>query len=310
MVETLLSIGHEVELVSLIHKPGNIVGPLHSHKTTSSYLSLFFKKKSSLERFPNWTKSAAKKFKIPKADFYLFLSTGFFHLVETDPKIPRVDYLYGEASRFNNLKNTQKINVCSQSLGNTLELEEVNVIPAPFISRDFPVMGKYYENKNVLLRTENMDRVQLYKVISLLGADYQLKVISKSKQVHELKTEFPQIEFFGELNSNALYIELLKSLVFIDDCDHAFPVETFCSLCTGIPVIVKENQVNSEFLVGDICSFYRDYDDFKSKLSDFLGGETNFKPDLLRRYALRFNERIFKNRFLRLINIQKKSYRL
>ncbi len=300
MVETLLSIGHEVELLSLIHKPGNIVGPIHMHKVTSSYLSLFFKSKKSLERFPNWTKAAAKKMKVPKADFYLFLSTGYLHNIKTDPNIPRIDYLYGESAKFKGIKK-ENVHTCSQSLADELGLENADVIPAPFVSRDFPVMGKFYENKNVLLRTEKLNRVVLYKLITLLGPNYQLKIISNSEKVHSLKVEFPQVEFFQELNSSALYIELLKALVFIDDCDHPFPVESFCSLCTGIPVIIRENSVNREFLVEDVCTFFSGFDDLKLKITEFLGGSEGFKPDLLRRYALRFNERIFKNRFLRLL---------
>lgn len=317
MVESLLSIDGDVSLSTLVHHKEGVVGPILNHKAYSSILTHLFSDYQHLKNWPILSTKVFENFKLPEADLYLVISQGMAHYLKTPKDSKRINYILNPLPlkmkpSWKKLLYSQfasKDKECIQKLDNVVFSshclahqcefnKDYQVVPAPFVSRDFPVMGEYEKNKEILLFVDSIDKIKLGKIIEDLGTKWQLKVISSEDQIRKVKNLWPHIECFRGMDNHLLYIELLKARLLIDAREVVYPEKALCALSTGVPTLLLDTEVNREYLTEDVSSYFDSLEQLDKRLASYLNESFTYSGQILRRYALRFNERIFKNKIL------------
>ncbi len=310
IIESLVGIGEEVEIVTLYLNEDNLEIPLSLARIHSTALSKIFKNAHSLFKWPIFTTQVAKKLKLPKADFYIVLSQGFAHQV----KVPdnSLIYIYDRPYRTNSFfqkgldqkyfKSIQELSgrvffsthTLAQELGYEKDYE---ILTRPFASQDFKTIDNYKNHQKFVLNIDDFSE-SFHELVKVLGPDRELVVITNKKCEKKLKKQYPFLDIYTGVNNYELFVELIKAHIYID-LRAVFPERVFCSLATGVPAIVLDSRLNRE-VFGDgavkfVSSMSSLVSDFESLTQNTIDGET------LRRFSLRYNERVFKNKILNVL---------
>lgn len=304
MVEALLSWKYETELLTMVHKHGSILGRINTVKITSSFLSFFigsfFKTKDSFFKKFNFVKAVARFFKVPKADAYVVISSGIIDALKLPSDAKRIIYFYKNPENIK-LPILKDYTICfaSNAIKDSYNYQgDCEIIPPAFESRNYPKKADLSNNKQIIIKTGDLSFLILQR-ISQEFKDY--KIIIMSDQLYnnfDLKSKFKEFNFIPLLGSSGLYIKLLETSLFVDTTDSIdFPYAGFSALCTGVCTLVYSSLVNQEFFIEDIVSFYEK--NLIDQMKDSLSNISSFNSDLARRYALRFNERVFKNKMIK-----------
>jgi hypothetical protein len=305
MLESLLSLDADIEILTLMHAPGEILGPINTHKVHSSFLTLFrsfigtniFKYSKAKVRF---LEKIATFFKVPEADAYIFITKGYLNFLKTPATKLRVDYIYSDfiADKIN--FQDRKLCFSSKSLEDKYG-QATQVIPPPFISRDFPQILNEQSRGQLIFKVPEASIEVIEKFLSF-SKDRILVFMVEQEVSSKVRVKFPEILFVPILQRAEFYSELVKSTMFIDltFSDH-FPEHAFGALCSGVNVICYPSMVNLEFMNSEVCHYVESDHDLLRSISNNLLEQNRIDPKLLRRYALRFNERVFKNSFRKLL---------
>ncbi len=310
ILESLVGIGEEVEVATLYLNEENLEIPLSLSRIHSTALSKIFKNAHSLFKWPIFTTQVAKKFKLPEADFYIILSLGFAHNV----KVPAnsLVYIYDRPYRTNSFfqkgldrryfRSIQELDgrvyFSTHTLAKELGYEkEYEILTRPFASQDFKSIDNYKAHQKIVINIDEFSD-SFHEFVKTLGPDRELVVITNKKCAKKIKKEYPFLDVLTGVNNYELFVELIKSHIYID-LRRVFPERIFCSLATGVPCIVLDSDLNREVFGDGAVKFVNSMEDlvsgFDSLIKNTIDGET------LRRFSLRYNERVFKNKILNIL---------
>jgi|GEM_PF-3688682 len=316
LVDTLCNIADEVEIACLYMSKTSVIIPVSLRKIYSSYLSRFYKSTYSLFKYPLFTEQVAKRFKLPEADFYFFISQGFSHLAKVPahskayyyfPDIPVHFHKQGfyKNKLFN--KFQEKIEeikfkaFASQKIGEILSKPGFDVIAPAFQSRDFPKINENRDqSKQILLNIDRLSEYDESKLSFLCEKDYEVVVITNLSVQKVLRKNHKNLRVLTSVSNQETYIELLKSCLFIE-FSRRFSEKAFAALSTGVPCLINEDNRAIEYINDEVgCSFKED--DFDENLSAMMEKLNTYDAQVLRRFALRFNERVFKSKVQKIIS--------
>ncbi len=315
ILESLMGLGEDVEIATLFFSEDKLETPLSLYKIHSTVLTKLFSTPHQLFKWPIFTSQIAKRFKLEDYDKYIILSTGFSHLVNVPEEKVLFRYIYDRPYRVSKLfadsldrnfvkglKKFKNLYFSSHYLANTLGFKEnYQVMMRPFPSKDFKQIGDYQNSRKYVLNIDEYRETDLEEFIKLLGLDSELVIITNAKTKKLIKKDYPFLEILSGMSNHELYVELLRARLYIDLRD-VYPERVFCSLSTGIPAVVKESLLNRE-VFGD--GAVKCVKDLKELIQNFESFDRNtIDGETLRRFSLRYNERVFKNKILNMLRKQ------
>jgi len=314
IIESLMGIGEEVEIATLYLNEENLEIPLSLTKIHSTALSKIFKSAHSIFKWPILTTQVAKKFKLPEADYYIILSQGFAHYVDVPEN--SLIYIYDRPYRtksffrkdldrkyFKSIQGLKgNIYFSTHTLAKELGYEkDYQILTRPFASQDFKQIDNYKTHQKFILNIDEFSE-SFHDLVKTLGPDRELVVITNKACAKIIKKEYPFLDVLTGVNNYELFVELIKSYIYID-LRNVFPERVFCSLATGVPSIVLDTSLNREVFGDGAVKFINSMEDlisnFDTLIKNTIDGET------LRRFSLRYNERVFKNKILNTLRRQK-----
>ncbi len=316
ILESLMGLGEDVELVSLFFNEERLETPLSLYKIHSTGLNKIFKRSHSLFKWPLLTSQFAKKFKVPSADIYIVLSQGFSHLIPLPKNKEVIRYIYDRPYRTNRffaeqldkqyIKSINKLDdlyFSSHFLANSLAYNKpYEVLTRPFPSKDFKQLGNYKKSSKYVLNIDDYDEEVFASFIKKLGPEKELVVVTNKKTKNVIKKEYPFLDVISGISNHELYVELLNSRLYLD-MRSTYPERAFCALATGIPCVLLDNFLNREVLGDGAVKYVKSFKEVINKLD--LLEKNSIEADTLRRFSLRYNERVFKNKMLSLLRKKK-----
>jgi hypothetical protein len=318
LLELILNLFPNSEIYTISHKQGGILGQIETRPIVSSFLT---HRVSSVEDFKKnfWViPSAVKAIPLhPSIEKVMVISRGYIHGLQLPKEVERHLYLldwnfidqaslgwqFFFRSFVNNWRETaltqyHSIAVSSESLKLKLDLPNAEVIQPTFRTEEYPFVKDEDHNflfTHQLILTHGMSPKEFQSIVGfLLKKGESIKVLGPDEHLKHLVVH-PHLEFGGDHceATTALYSHQAK--VLWDFSNNFFPSRAFGALCTGRPVIVRDNQVNREFLK-DGVSFIKELSGLEEIYLDVENSYLGLDRRHLRRIGLKWNERLFKSR--------------
>ncbi|HLT22522.1 MAG TPA: hypothetical protein VKZ84_03730 [Bacteriovoracaceae bacterium] len=320
LLELVLNLFPNSEIYTIAHKRGGILGQIETRPIVSSYLT---HKVQNLEDFKKslWIlPSAIKGIPLHKSiEKVIVLSRGYVHSLKLPENVERFLYIvdwdminqseikgwrkwflpYVNESRLKALTQFPQIAVSSQALAKRLELPNAQVIYPTFRTEEYPFVkdeDHNFEFDHHLVYTHGMTREEFWKLVNYIISQGDLvRVMGPDEDKKDLFANNPKVDFAGDHCEATAAMYSHKAKVIWDMSKSFFPAKAFGALCTGRPVVVRDNEINREFLVEG--AYFLDLEQnlesiFKKANSEFL----SFDRRSLRRKGLRWNERLFKSK--------------
>lgn len=319
LLELVLNLFPNSEIYTIAHKRGGILGQIETRPIVSSFLT---HRVQNLEDFKKnlWIlPSAVKAIPLHKSiEKVIVLSRGYIHTLKLPPEVERFLYLidwdlvsqdikgwrkwflpYVNEFRTKALTQYPKIAVSSQTLANRLDLPNAQVIYPTFRTEEYPFVkdeDHNFEFDHHLVYTHGTSREEFYTLVNyILSQGDMVRVMGPDEDKKDLFANNPKVDFAGDHCEATAAMYSHKAKVIWDLSVSFFPAKAFGALCTGRPVVVRDNSINREFLVEG--AYFLDLEQnlseiFKKANSEFL----SFDRRSLRRKGLRWNERLFKTK--------------
>jgi hypothetical protein len=330
LLEMILNLFPNSEIYTIAHKQGNILGPIETRPIVSSFLT-HRAKDATVFRKNFWIlPSAVKAIPLhPSIEKVIVISRGYIHGLSLPERVERSLYLvdwdfisqkhlgwqrffapYVNEWREKALTRYPKIAVTSEALKNRLDLPNAEVIPPTYRTEEYPFVKDEDHNfvfGHHLVYTHDLSSSELRLIISsLLALGETIRVLGPENNLESLKKEFPQVDFGGDHceATNALYSHQAK--VIWDLSYSFFPSKAFGAMATGRPVVVRNGQVNREFLTNGAYFLTELSEKAITELGrEVEGSYLTFDRKVLRRQGLKWNERLFKSRMAKFLESRK-----
>lgn len=327
LLEMALNLFPNSEIYTIAHKQGGILGTIETRPIVSSFLTHRAKDLNAFKKNFWILPSAVKGIPLhPSIEKVIVFSRGYIHGL----KIPegKKTYLYmiewdlvdqtglGWQKLFRPYVNEwrerafpqyQKIATSSETLKKQLELPNAEVIHPTFRTEEYPFVtdeNHNFEFHHHLIYSHDLAVSDFRAIVKvLLSKGETVRVMGPDAHLSEVKKEFPALDFAGDHceATSAMYSHQAKAVW--DFSKNYFPAKAFGGLCTGRPVVVKDNEINREFLStgahflksfaeADVTSLHAEID------SSYLSHDRR----ALRRLGLKWNERLFKSRMVKFLD--------
>lgn len=319
ILELVLNLFPDSEIYTIAHQQGQILGTIETRPIVSSFLT---HRAKTLEVFKKnfWIlPSAVKGMPLhPSIEKVIVLSRGYIHGLQLPEKVNRYLYIldwdlvdqsqlgwqkmfrpYVNDWREKALTKFPKIAVSSESLRNNLHLPNAEIIQPTFRTEEYPFVKDEDHNflfTHHLVHTPGLSPEDFKRIVDfLLAKGETVRVLGPHEEHKTLVGPRENLEYRADNceSSAALYSHQAK--VVWDLSQTFFPANAFGSLCTGRPVIVRDNAVNREFLTTG-AHFVKDLNDLEETYQEAESSYLKVDRRVLRRFGLKWNERLFKSR--------------
>jgi len=327
LLELVLNVFPNSEIYTIAHKRGGILGPVESRPIVSSYLSHKSQDPEVLKKNFWILPSAVKGIPFhPSIEKVIVLSRGYVHGLVFPDHIERFLYIvdwdlidqdklgwwqklfrtFVNDWRERALTRYPKIAVSSEALKARLHLPNAQVIAATYRTEEYPFVRDEDHNFDFthhLLYTHGLAPEEFQSIAEfLLKKDETVRVLGPDEHLKHLIAPNPKLEFGGDHCEATCSMYSHQAKVIWDLSSSFFPSRAFGAFATGRPVIVRDTEVNREYLTqnstfisdttsGELDRVYQD------NVATF--GQVDRKA--LRRIGLKWNERLFKSRMVKFL---------
>ena len=316
LLELLLAGFPDAEIYTLAHAKGKILGRIENHRIISSPLSRFVQSYEHLGKASWLIPSSVKELKIsPEIDKLIVISSGWAHTIETSPKTERFVWLshfseatkltgwkkifklYHQGQQLNSLKGEKHLAFSSEVLKNDLGLEGRVIYPG-YKTEDFHLVSDdihtgIYTHHLVHLKGSNQIKVREL-VSSALKMKIPLKFVGPDESYSDLKVH-KELEFIGDHCDATTAAMTHDARAVWCLSEGSFPVQALGALACGRPAVVMDTPVNRELLPQEAVWVLEK--DINGILAEADKNYLTSDKKVLRRMALKYNERLFKNQF-------------
>jgi len=309
IVESVLDVvGEQCELYALVHREGQVIGPVEQRKIHSSFMSHKVKSFAELVEYNFLIPGAAKNLFIPcSVDLIINISRGYSHGILKCEKTRQVTFIVEDINsqikkksfkqmifsslvksfQAKSLKQASKIWVSNKNLIPASFHEKAIVVAPPVKLLDYKILpDALFVRDYFLINAESLTIEDATKYLELFKClKMKFKFIGTDDHLEVLKCKNEEF-FFGDRCGGELAPLLAGTKFLIDHEQSEVPVNTLRALASGRPVLGKPNQ---------FISFGEGYYDLS--LFD-LSGEINiidFDKNKARGLALAFEELKFKH---------------
>lgn len=259
-LETMMGvIGDNVELYTLVHRQGQVIGPVEQRKIHSTFLSNMVKSWDELIDKGHLIHGAAQGLFIPcSVDLVVNLSRGFSQEIKICEKTHLFTYLVEDINhgkrnlsllkrffssfvRSKQLKYLNRANTLwtnedyilsqfpnAKQVTPATSLKDYKVLPEGMFKRDY-----FLINCEPLTLEEAQQFIEVYK-------DHKFKFIGTEDHLQELAQKYPQ-KFFGNKCSGEL-APLYAGANYVIDTEKRFPHFALKALSCGRPVFTTGNK--------------------------------------------------------------------
>ena len=326
LLEMVLNIFPNSEIYTIAHKRGSILGTVETHPIVSSFLTNRTKDASVFKKNFWILPSAVKAIPLhPSIKKVIVLSRGYIHGMNFPSHVQAYLYImdwnlvdqrslgwqklfasYVNDWREKVLPRYARIAISSEALKEELSLPNAEVIQPTFRTEEFPFVKDEDHNfmfEHHLVYTHDLS-VSEFRLIAkvLIGKGEMVRVLGPDTHLESIKKEFPKIEFAGDHceATSALYSHQAKAIW--DFSQGFFPAKPFGGLCTGRPVVVRDDKIHREYLVQG-AHFLKSFSeiDLISLHKEIEDSYLNHDRRSLRRLGLKWNERLFKSRMVKFL---------
>jgi hypothetical protein len=327
ILELILNLFPDSEIYTIAHKQGSIFGTIETKPIVSSFLTHKAKDSSVFKKNLWIMPSAVKNVPIHKSiEKIIVISRGYIHGLNIPDGVEKFLYLidwdfidqdklgwqkifapYVNDWREKALVKFPKIAVSSEALKERLHLPNSEVIAPTYRTEEYPFVkdeDHHFIFTHQLLYTHDLTIDQFRLIVKILVSKNELiRVLGPDSHLDSIKKEFPQVEFGGDHceATNALYSHQAKAVW--DFSRTFFPSKAFGAMATGRPVVVRDLKIQSEYLTQG-AYFLQDFDE-DNILKLYHQIDTSYMNQdrkALRRFGLKWNERLFKSRMSKYLN--------
>jgi len=327
ILELILNLFPNSEIYTIAHRQGSILGTIETRPIVSSFISHRAKNTSVMNKHFWIMPSAVKGIPIHKSiEKIIVLTSGYIHGMKLPDYLEKYLYIldwdlidqsqvgwqkffapYVNDWREKNLTHFPKIAVSSESLKKRLCLPNAELIYPTYRTEEYPFVRDEDHNflfTHHLVYTHGLTNSDLRSIIGFLSKRGEtVRVLGPDSHLDLVKKEFPQVEFAGDHceATNALYSHQAKAIW--DLSISFFPSRALGALATGRPIIVRDMNINRELLnMG--AYFISDFslNSIEAVHQEVEGSYLSLDRKALRRFGLRWNERLFKSKMAKYLN--------
>jgi hypothetical protein len=322
----VLNIYPNSEIYTIVHKQGGILGQIETRPIVSSYLTHKVGKGDVLKKNFWVVPSAVKAIPLhPSINKVIVLSRGYIHGLNIPESVERELYImewdfidqnsmgwqklfkaYVNDWREEALRQYPRIAVSSEALKKRLELPNAEVIAPTYRTEEYPFVRDEDHNMSFehhLVYTHGLSVDEFRSIVKILiSHNEMIRVMGPFEHLLKVKEEFPQIDFAGDHceATSALYSHQAKAIW--DFTPGFFPSKGFGALATGRPVVVRDTEVNREYLKEGAWFLANFSASEIEKLYQTVNNNyLSFDRKVLRRLGLKWNERLFKSRMVKFL---------
>lgn len=327
LVELVLSLFPNSEIYTIAHKQGNILGTIETHPIVSSFLT-HRAKDADVFRKNFWIMpSAVKAIPLhPSIEKVIVLSRGYIHGLKLPSHVEKFLYImdwdlvdqsqvgwqrlfapYVNDWREKALTQYPTIAVSSETLKTSLHLPNAEVIPPTYRTEEFPFVRDEDHNfqfTHQLVYTHGLTVNEFRTIAKVLTEKGEMiRVLGPDAHLSAIKKEFPKIEFAGDHceATSALYSHQAKAIW--DFTTSFFPSKAFGAFATGRPAVVRGTDVQKEYLTqGAFFVGTVDEASVARALGEVEANYLSVDRKVLRRFGLKWNERLFKSKMAKFLN--------
>lgn len=189
-----------------------------------------------------------------------------------------------------------------QKLGNP---QQAKVLPPFFKSEDFPRIEMHAKRSDIVVDLTDLDRSgwsMLWKLVHQ-RADLTWHFLGKLPlslaEINQLNWP-PHCSWKEEFCAATLQAVLLSSCCFISFARNFFPFICLAALASGVPVLVPADPIIEEFIPQGLRFTFHGVQDLENQLF-FVMDSSTLPKDEMRRYALKYQEKFFKDRWVHIL---------
>jgi len=328
ITELILNLYPHAEIYTIAHKQGGILGEIERRPIVSSYLTHKIKTEQDLQKYLWILPSGIGSLPIhPSIEKAIIISRGYIHGVNLPANVKKYLYIvdwdsspsqlkgwrrffekYINDWRLKKLKGQYEVAVSSEHLKQSLHLPNAEIIQATYRTEEYP----FARDDQGLTFTHHLvytDELKVFELKLLLDflISKQEKVILLGKEDHimSLKASYSAVEFGGDHceATQALYSHQAKTIWAFSDL--LFPAKALGALSTGRKPVVWDSPVNREYLGEDAYYLETLNQAILEKVYDQVLAEfEHLDRKSLRRKGLRWNERLFKSRMVKFLDVR------
>lgn len=330
LLEMVLNLFPNSEIYTLAHKQGSILGTIETRPIVSSFLTHRAKDDSVFAKNFWIMPSAVKAVPLhPSIEKVVILSRGYVHGLSLPDHVERLLYIvewdlvdqsklsfwqrlfapYVNDWREKALTKFPKIAVSSEALKSRLELPNADVIQPTYRTEEFPFVRDEDHNfvfTHHLVYTQGLTKEEFRTIVKVLDQKGEtVRVLGPDEHLSDVKKEFPKVEYGGDHceATNALYSHQAK--VVWDMSVGFFPAKAFGAFATGRPAVVRDEAVQREYLTQGAYFVKNISEEEISKIhAEIEGSYQSFDRKVLRRFGLKWNERLFKSRMVKFLDVR------
>lgn len=330
LLEMILNLLPNSEIYTIAHKQGSILGTIETRPIVSSFLTHKAKDESVFAKNFWIMPSAVKGIPLhPSIEKVVVISRGYVHGLNLPSHVERSLYLIdwdfideeklGFMQKFfrpfvndwreKALTKYMKIAVSSEALKERMHLPNAEVIAPTYRTEEYPFVRDEDHNfvfTHHLVHTNGLSVDEFRSIVKALDAKGEtVRVLGPDAHLESVKKEFPKVEYGGDHceATQAMYSHAAKAVW--DMTDSFFPSKAFGAFSTGRPAVVREGKIQREYLTQGTY-FLKDFS--QETLSDLHreieGSYQSFDRKVLRRFGLKWNERLFKSRMVKFLNVR------
>lgn len=329
LLELILSILPNSEIYTIAHKQGGILGPIETRPIVSSFLTHKAKDISVFKKNFWIMPSAVKAIPLHKSiEKVVIISRGYIHGMNLPDHVEKFLYIldwglvdqknlgfqklfapYVNDWREKALTRFPKIAVSSEFMKEALHLPNAEVIAPTYRTEEYPFVKDEDHNfmfTHHLIHTQGMSLEEFRAIAKVLTEKGEtIRVMGPDAHLEAIRKEFPKIEFAGDHceATTALYSHQAKAIW--DLSTGFFPSKAFGAFATGRPAVVRNLSIQKEYLTQG-AHFLKDFSEesisaiYKEVEESYAGVDRR----VLRRLGLKWNERLFKTRMVKFLNVR------
>jgi hypothetical protein len=327
LLELILNLFPESEIYTIAHKQGGILGQIETRPIVSSFLTNRAKDITVFKKNMWLIPSAVKAIPIhPSIEKVIILSRGYIHGLHLPAHVEKYLYIlewslvdqshlglqkmfvpYVNDWREKALTRFPRIAVSSNTLKAYLELPNAEVIEPTYRTEEYPFVKDEDHNflfTHQLLYTQDLSIDEFRTIVRFFSDKKEMvRVLGPDAHLDLLKKEFSGVEFGGDHceATNALYSHQAKAIW--DFSKTFFPSKSFGALATGRPVIVRDSQLQREYLTqGAYFLPAFNQESLEKTYQEVEASYLSVDRKILRRLGLKWNERLFKSRMVKFLD--------
>ncbi len=332
VVESVLALYERAELYTIVHKAGQVLGPVEQRRIQSTYLSnLVNDEYAAGESW--WKKSylipgACKNLTVPcNVDVLVNISSGFSQGFSKCEGVYQITYLienkfsarksrflteklfsrFVEAWAIKKLKKSDELWVTNQR-----ELDfwkdhhsNVSIMPPFFKASDYPLfpkaIRKSFPNDFLCFDSSGLSLEQAQKIIEkCVQLNIKFKFVGRDEHLIEnISSEYKE-NFFGERCSGELAPFLAASRGFISLQEFGFPSAIMNALSTGTPIaILDRGEVSAFFSEKEGIFRFGNFESLLERIPELFSSMEGFDPEVLHKQTNKYHDLKFRGEFVR-----------